>query len=85
MPEISRFLGIVIKMYFNEHNPPHFHATYGGNEGVFLIETLEMIKGSLPVRIRGFVMEWADMNKEDLLKNWELLKQDKFNKIKPLV
>lgn len=85
MPEISRFLGIVIKMYFSDHNPPHFHAYYGEHEAVFLIDTLEVIEGKLPARVVWLVVEWAELHKKDLQKNWELMKKEKFNKIKPLV
>jgi len=85
MPEISRFLGIVIKMYFDDHNPPHFHVLYGEYEAAFSIDTLEVIKGKLPPRVSGLVVEWAELHRNDLKKNWELLKDKKFNKIKPLV
>ena len=70
MPEISRFLGIIIKMYFKDHNPPHFHVTYG----------------SLPPRIHSYVIEWSLLHKTELLKNWEKAKKLKNpNKIKPLI
>jgi len=85
MPEISRFLGISIKMYFCDHNPPHFHAFYGDYEAVFLIDTLEILKGKIPARIVGLIVEWAQLHKKELKKNWELLKEEKFIKIKPLV
>lgn len=87
MPEISRFLGIIIRMFFagKEHNPPHFHAHYGDDSAVIAIDTLKIIKGSLPPRVRGLVIEWADLHKKELLKNWELLQTGKRNKIKPLV
>ena len=85
MPEISRFLGITIKMYFSDHNPPHFHAFYGDQEAVFAIDTLEIVKGKLKPRVAWLVIEWAEMHKKDLMKNWELMKEEKFMKIKPLV
>lgn len=59
MPEISRFLGIIITMYFNEHNPPHFHARYGDHRAEIAIETLSIIAGRLPPRVLGLVMEWG--------------------------
>jgi len=59
MPEISRFLGIIITMYFNEHNPPHFHARYGEHRAEIAIQTLSIIGGRLPPRVLGLVMEWA--------------------------
>ena len=87
MPEISRFFGIIIRMFFvsADHNPPHFHAYYGNDSAVFAIDTLELLQGKLPPRVKGMVVEWAELNREELKKNWELLKQDKRKKIKPLV
>ena len=86
MPEVSRFLGITIAMYFNDHNPPHFHAEYNGEEACFGIETLEKIEGNLPPRICGYVIEWALLHQEELRKNWESLqKTGTFEKILPLV
>ena len=75
MPETSRFLGIIIRMFFagKEHNPPHFHAHYGDYSAVFSIDKLEMIRGSLPPRVKGLVIEWADLHKSELQKNWELV------------
>lgn len=61
MPEISRFYGIVIKMYFGDHPPPHFHAEYGEHEAVVGIETLTVIAGRLPPRAIGLVSEWASL------------------------
>lgn len=71
MPEISRFYGIIIRMYFNDHNPPHFHAIYGGNEAVIAINTLAVIAGWLPPRAMGLVVEWASLHQEDLLADWQ--------------
>ncbi|MCE5318205.1 MAG: DUF4160 domain-containing protein [Parachlamydia sp.] len=86
MPEISRFLGIVIRMYPFDHNPPHFHAVYGNYDAQFLIEPLEMISGNLPPRIQGLVIEWAALHQKEIKKNWELLqKEQPAKKIKPLV
>jgi len=59
MPEISRFFGIVIKMFFDDHNPPHFHAEYGGHVALIEIRNLSVFSGSLPPRVMGFVIEWA--------------------------
>lgn len=72
MPVISRFFGIVIAMYYEDHCPPHFHAKYGDYEGVFNIHTLELISGKLPKKVLSLVIEWAFEKREDLLKNWEL-------------
>jgi len=87
MPEISRFLGIIVRMFFvsADHNPPHFHAYYGDDSAIFAIDTLEVLKGKLPPRVKGLVVEWAELHKKELEINWELLKEDTYNKIKPLV
>ncbi len=66
MPELSRFYGIVIQMYFDDHPPPHFHAIYAGSKAVFDIETLAIIKGELPPRARGLVIEWASIHQAEL-------------------
>ena len=67
MPEISRFLGIVIAMYYKEHEPPHFHAKYGNQSGVFSIAELKLIEGSLPKRIISLVLEWAFEHRKELI------------------
>jgi hypothetical protein len=86
MPELSCFLGIVIMMYFNDHNPPHFHAKYNEYRASITISNLSVLEGSLPPRILGIVMEWAEIHKEELINNWELLKNTgSYNKIAPLV
>jgi hypothetical protein len=86
MPEISRFLGIIIYIRYNEHNPPHFHAEYGDYNAAFLINELKMIKGKLPQRVKSLVIEWADLHRDELLKDWELAQENKsLNKIKGLV
>jgi hypothetical protein len=59
MPEISRFFGIVIKMFFDDHNPPHFHAEYGGDLALIDIRNLSVFSGRLPPRVMGLVIEWA--------------------------
>lgn len=71
MPEISRFYGIVIRMYFADHNPPHFHAYYGANEALMEIATLSVIAGKLPPRAMGLVAEWALQHREELGAAWE--------------
>ena len=71
MPEISRFFGVVIAMYYNDHTPPHFHARYGNRRAVCEIASLKILRGSLPPRVRGFVTEWATMHSEELLEDWE--------------
>jgi hypothetical protein len=72
MPEIARFYGILVKMYFSqsEHGIPHFHALYGEFAGVFAIDTLEMIEGDLPQRAQRMVIDWASRYKGELAKMW---------------
>ena len=66
MPELSRFYGIVIRMYFGDHSPPHFHASYSGSEAVVDIETLTFIKDQRPPRARSLVIEWATIHQDEL-------------------
>ena len=70
MPVIARFYGIIIKMYFNDHLPPHFHAFYGEYNGLYALNTLEMLEGDLPRRAHGMIAEWAKRNQETLLTMW---------------
>ncbi len=84
MPEISRFLGIVISMYYNEHNPPHFHAKYGEYKIDICIES-GIVNGKFPKRALRAVLDWYDLHKEELMQDWELAVKDKpLNKIEPL-
>ena len=85
MPEISRFYGIVIRMYFGDHNPPHFHVEYSGAKAVVSINTLGVIEGSLPPRALGMVAEWASQHRSELLADWERARNlEPLEKIKPL-
>lgn len=85
MPEICRFYGVIIRMYYDDHKPPHFHAFYGDDEALININTLAIFSGSLPGRALGMVVEWASMHKDELLHDWELAKkQQQPEKIKPL-
>ena len=83
MPEISRFYGIIIKMYFldSEHNPPHIHAIYNKSIAVIDIQTLEIIEGELPRRALKLVKEWILINKNEIKEIWST---QKFKKIDPL-
>ena len=86
MPEISRFLGILILMHFREHNPPHFHAVYNEFEAAITIETLALMEGKLPPRVLSLVIEWASVHQSELLENWNTLrKTGGFKRIPPLV
>jgi len=70
MPEISRFFGIVIRMFFDDHNPPHFHAFYGDHATLIDINTLSVFAGHLPPRALGLVIEWATLHERELLDDW---------------
>lgn len=86
MPEICRFLGIVIMMYFNDHNPPHFHVRYEDHRAIIGIDPLELRDGTLPPRVLGLVMEWAEMHQAELTENWTTISQTgTFKRIAPLV
>ena len=85
MPEISRFLGIIIRMFYNEHNPPHFHAYYNEYHAEISIATLEILAGSLPKRVQNLVVEWAIEHRQELIVDWELMRKDIMpNPIDPL-
>jgi len=84
MPEISRFYGIAITMNFNDHNPPHFHATYQDYEISIDIKT-GVVNGSMPKRALKMIFEWLDMHKDELLEDWQLARDRKnLLKITPL-
>jgi hypothetical protein len=85
MPEISRFLGIVIRMYFRDHAPPHFHARYGPQVALLDISTLAVARGSLPPRVLGLVSEWASLHRAELMENWTLASRGEApHRIEPL-
>ena len=71
MPVVSRFLGILIKMYFSDYNPPHFHAQYGEQSGLIEIKTLDMIEGDLSPRVLRLVQEWASLHQGTLQNMWD--------------
>jgi hypothetical protein len=85
MPEVCRFYGIIIALYYNEHNPPHFHAKYGEFQAEIDIRTLQILNGELPKRAKTLVLEWADEHREDLMQDWELAcQQASLKPIEPL-
>lgn len=85
MPELCRFYGIVIRMFINDHPPAHFHAEYQGQEALFDINTLDIIKGNIPHRARLLVVEWALEHRQELITNWEKRKiPEPLDKIEPL-
>ena len=71
MPEVSRFYGIVIRIFYDDHGPPHFHAEYGEHEVLVSINTLAVLGGSLPTRALGMVAEWASLHRPELVTAWE--------------
>ncbi len=84
MPEISRFYGIIIYMFFGDHNPAHFHVKYQDFEATINIDD-GIVKGELPRRAISLIYEWLDLHKHELLENWKLLEQRKpIKKIEPL-
>ena len=86
MPEVSRFLGIIIRFYFNEHLPPHFHAEYGEHQAQVAIGTHTLLRGNLPGRVLGLVQEWAELHRAELEHCWEQARQGEVpDRIDPLV
>ena len=85
MPEISRFFGIVIGMFYDEHRPPHFHVRYGEYEASVRIADLTVSEGRLPPRVMGLVVEWALRHRKALMSNWDVMEAGApFRKIAPL-
>lgn len=86
MPQISYFLGVIIRMFYRDHNPPHFHAVYADFEDIIDIEKNEIIDGYLPPRVLGLVTEWTALHQIELMDNWERARQQESLKdIAPLV
>ena len=86
MPEICRFFGISIRMYYSDHWPPHFHVVYGDERAVIDIRTLMVIEGKLSPRVLGMVMEWAAQHQEELFTLWKRAqKLEPLYKLPPLV
>ena len=85
MPEISRFFGIVIKMFYEDHNPPHFHAEYGGEKVLIDIRNLSVFAGRLSPRAMGLVNEWATLHQQELMADWEKARaHEELKEITPL-
>ena len=70
VPEISRFFGIVVAMYYDDHPPPHFHVRYGEHRAILEIDTAAVLFGDLPYRVLGMVVEWAASHRAELEENW---------------
>lgn len=85
MPEISRFFGMVIAMYYNDHAPPHFHVRYGKQKAVIGIDPVELLEGTLSRKAKSLVLEWATEHQAELMADWELARQQSpLNRIDPL-
>ncbi len=85
MPEICRFYGIIIAMFYDDHNPPHFHARYGKDRVAIEISSLRVLEGQISPRALGLVMEWASQHQKELLNDWELARDNQPpKKIAPL-
>jgi len=86
MPTISSFYGIAIRMYFDEHPRPHFHAYSGGEDAAISIDSLEVLEGRLSRRTLALVLEWASEHRAELRENWSLAEAHRtLRKIDPLV
>ena len=86
MPEISLFYRIRITMYYDDHNPPHFHADYNGQKAIVDIINGYVIKGGLPSKQLKLILAWCVIHQDELMQNWELSKDGKpLNTISPLI
>jgi hypothetical protein len=85
MPELARFYGIIIAMFYNDHAPPHFHAKYGKDQAVIRIDDGQMMEGFLSARALRLVEEWRLLHVEELLSDWDLAQnREPLTKIEPL-
>lgn len=85
MPTISRFYGIIIRMFYDDHAPPHFHAVYGEHELIISISPIRIMQGKGPSRVQSLVLEWAALHQQDLLDNWECCRNNEMpHPIEPL-
>jgi Domain of unknown function (DUF4160) len=85
MPTISAFYGIIIRMYYRDHPPAHFHVFYQGNDAKIDIEKLELMAGYLSRRALGLALDWAELHQSELRNNWTLAQQGKpINNVSPL-
>jgi len=84
MPIISRFFGIIVFMFWREHQPPHFHAKYGDDEVIVEIQTGK-VTGNISPRVLNMVQEWRELRKDELIADWKLAEENKpLKRIKPL-
>ena len=86
MPELSLFYGIRVTMYFDDHNPPHFHVSYAGKQASIDIENICVLEGGLPNRQLRLVLAWCTIHQDELMQDWELARDGKpLNRINPLI
>lgn len=86
MPEISLFYGIRVTMYYDDHNPPHFHVEYAGNKAIIDILNASVMRGALPNKQLKLVLAWCVLHQDELMQNWKLSKQSlPLNRINPLI
>ena len=85
MPEVSRFFGIVVRMFHREHAPAHFHAEYGSDEVLVNIDTLEVYRGELPPKELAMILRWAAVHHDELRANWRRARREvPLHRIAPL-
>ncbi len=85
MPRLSEFYGIVVYMYWRDHQPPHFHAIYGEHDATIVIGGLEVLSGYLPTRALRLVLEWAELHGDELAANWQRARnREPLDSIEPL-
>jgi len=86
MPEVSLFYGVRVTMYYDDHNPPHFHAEYAGSRALIDIQGACVISGALPGRQLKLVLAWCEIHKDELMQNWELARgSNPLNRVSPLI
>jgi hypothetical protein len=86
MPTISRFFGIAVAIYFDDHGPPHFHARHADGGAKIRIDTLDVVECTLPARQLRLVLKWADIHQGELLENWHLARLgERLKEIEPLI
>ena len=85
MPELSRFYGIIVRMYVRDHGPPHFHVVYSGHEASVDIVDFTILEGRLPLRARRLVLRWALLHRDELLEAWNATRRmEQYGRIDPL-
>lgn len=85
MPEIARFFGIIVAMYYDDHDPPHFHARYGSQKARIAIDDLSFLDGRVSPRVRSLIIEWASLHQDELRENWELAREHQpLRRVEPL-